>query len=602
MDRSTLGLALLAGLFLAGGPAPVAAQFGATTEPASPARRATNGMGGPPRPAPGAVATEGAPSLSIQIPDEPRGIDPVTLLPPEVTRKGTVQFEKAPFKEVLRWLREEMKLNVVLDPSATEANDLLSTEPVTDSLRDEPVYFLLERLDLIQLGWHVEDGVVFLESLDAAEQRRANVPYNLGKLLDAGFSGQALLDTIQQETSGPWDADVPGTGTLVLLGDVLFVRQTQSVQLQVAALLAALETHGRRTVLLDPPRHTALRDKLRQKVTARLQNVSLRKAVEQIAAQVQEKIDFDSAVRDAGIDPDEDLVSLSVTDQPLMTVLSNLPLSIRLVPEVRFGSFWMTTKEADNEYRSTAVYDVRDLCQNADEAIALSDAIQSQTAGPWDADEPGTGTLSFPKPGVLVVRQTLRQLDAVLELLEQYRAALKASKPRPKNDEEENLSETRYYRVPTPMAEDLLTLIPRLIAPESWQGATTGQGTILKSASFSTTDPIGSRTIHVEKEKTETTPPTAVVVTPYSVLIIRQTRKNHRAIGEVIRKVQFGDELLVDPRAGGGMGGMGGGGGGFGGQQGGFGGGFFQVPNARVPSNPPVGGSNAQPPPLPAQP
>jgi len=494
---------------------------------------------------------------------------------------GTVQFQETPFKEVVRWLREEMKLNVIVDASATKMNHLLSTEPVSDSLRDEPVYFLLDRLETIQLGWRVEDGVVFLEAAEASRERRATVPYNLGKLLDAGFGGQALLDAIQQETSGPWDADEPGTGTLVLLGDVLFVRQTQAIQLEVAALLAALESHGRRTVLLDSPRNTALGEKLRQKVTARLQNVPLRKAVEQIVAQVQETANFDLSVQEAGINPDEELVSLSVADQPLLTVLSNLPLKQRLVPQIRPGALWMTTEEAENERRSTAVYDVRDLCQNADESIALTDAIQSQTAGPWDADEPGTGTLSFPKPGVLVVRQTRRQLDAVLELLEQYRAALKASKPRPVNDEEENKSETRYYRVPAPMAEDLVSLIPRLIAPESWQGANAGQGTILKSSSFSATEPVGSQTIHADKGKAETTPPTAVVVTPYSVLIIRQTRKNHRAIGEVLHKIQFGDPPLFDPNSQGSWGGGMGGGGGH--QQGGFGGGFFRIPPAEPP-------------------
>jgi hypothetical protein len=78
--------------------------------------------------------------------------------------------------------------------------------------------------------------------------------------------------------------------------------------------------------------------------------------------------------------------------------------------------------------------------------------------------------------------------------------------------------------------------------------------------------------------------PAAVVVTPYSVLIVRQSRKNHRVIDETIRKIQFGDTLIDGYPIRGGGGGMGGGMGGFGGggsghqQGGGFGGGFFHIP------------------------
>lgn len=533
-----------------------------------------------------APAPEGAgalpPSLAIEIPDEPRTIDPATLLPPELTRKSTVAFDKTPFKEVVKWLRDEAKLNVVVDPSATLANHLLSTEPVTDSLRDEPIYFLLDRLETLDLGWHIDEGVLFLESLQESEKHRVTISYNLGGLFDAGFLSQPILDSIEQDIAGPWDLDEPGTGTLVLLGDVLFVRQHRKAQFGVAALLAALEKHGRRTILLDPPQHAALAEKLRQRITARFQNLSIREGVRQLGEQAQVEIRFDAALEEVGINIDEDLISLSVSEQPLQTVLSNLQTGKKLAPEIRTGALWLTTAEILNDRRMTAVFDVRDLCRSDDEAYALDDAIRSQTAGPWDADEPGTGTISSTKPGVLVVRQTRPQLDAVLDLLESYRVALKASKPRPKDDQEDK-QETLYYRVPTAVADDLLTLIPRLVAPESWQGANAGQGTILKSASFPETAPVGTVTTADAGGKSGPPVPAAVVVTPYSVLIVRQSRKNHRVIDETIRKIQFGDTLIDGYPIRGGGGGMGGGMGGFGGgsghqQGGGFGGGFFHVP------------------------
>lgn len=571
-------------------------QFGANTrksdsdsKPASdPPRRPAPPARGRNDPPPPATEPEGAlpPSLAIEIPDEPRTIDPTTLLPPELTRRSTVAFDKTPFKEVVKWLRDEGKLNVVVDPSATLANHLLSTEPVTDALRDEPIYFLLDRLETLNLGWHLEEGVLFLESSDQALDHRVTISYNLGALFDAGFRSQPILDSLQQEVTGPWDADEPGTGTLILLGDVLFVRQHRRAQFEVAALLAALEKHGRRTVLLDPPQHVALSETLRRRVTARFQNLSIREGIQQLAAQAQTEIRFDSALKDAGVNVEEDLISLSVSEQPLQTVLSNLQVDVKLAPEIRSGVLWLTTAEMLREHRITAVFDVRDLCRTSDEAAALLDAIQTQTAGPWDADEPGTGTLSSVKSGVLVVRQTRPQLDAVLDLLESYRTALKASKPRPKDDQEDK-QETLYYRVPTAVADDLLTLIPRLVAPESWQGANAGQGTILKSASFPETTPVGTAITAEAGGKSGSPVPAAVVVTPYSVLIVRQSRKNHRVIDETIHKIRFGDTLIDGHPIGGAAGAMGGGMGGFGsgqgygGQQGGgFGGGFFRIPAA----------------------
>ena len=65
------------------------------------------------------------------------------------------------------------------------------------------------------------------------------------------------------------------------------------------------------------------------------------------------------------------------------------------------------------------------------------------------------------------------------------------------------------------------------------------------------------------------------VVSPRSVLIIRQTNAIHREIMTLIANIQNGNEPLPDypTKMGGGMGGGGQQGGG-----GGFGGGFFQLP------------------------
>ncbi len=119
--------------------------------------------------------------------------------------------------------------------------------------RDEPIYFLLDRLETLDLGWHIDEGVLFLESLQESEKHRVTISYNLGGLFDAGFLSQPILDSIEQDIAGPWDLDEPGAGTLVLLGDVLFVRQHRKRAVRVAALLAAREAR----TADHPPRSAA---------------------------------------------------------------------------------------------------------------------------------------------------------------------------------------------------------------------------------------------------------------------------------------------------------------------------------------------------------
>lgn len=86
-------------------------------------------------------------SRSIVIPDEPKYIDPVTLIPKELAVPVTVEFEEATLKEVVDWISTELKIPTILDEASLTEEGILINETVTDRLNNEPLYLLLERLD-----------------------------------------------------------------------------------------------------------------------------------------------------------------------------------------------------------------------------------------------------------------------------------------------------------------------------------------------------------------------------------------------------------------------------------------------------------------------
>jgi hypothetical protein len=253
----------------------------------------------------------------------------------------------------------------------------------------------------------------------------------------------------------------------------------------------------------------------------------------------------------------------------LSTVLQTLLASYHATWAMRDGVLWITAQEKADEILTTAVFDVRDLCRDEGESDALIDAIQNQTEGPWqDLDGIG-GTMDVPKTGVLVVRQTEPLLQSVLELLQNYRTALLASKPRPRNVVDPKEVITQYYRMEAATADDLERILPLLVQPESWRSERTpdAPGFVLKAASKSELRDVHGRPVVAKADTANDADPRALVV-QQAVLIIRQTRAVQDEIAGIIRKVESGDATDGSFGAGGGIGG-----GGFGG--GGFGGGFF---------------------------
>ena len=481
----------------------------------------------------------------VTIQDEPINVDPASLMPDLLAKKATTTFENSSLREVVSWLRDEQKIAVLIDSGTLSRAGISLGEPVSDVLQDAPLYLLLNRLRALGLSWYVDDDILHITTLEAANERMSTKPYNVGDLLDKGYGSEDIVDAVSGSTGGLWqDLDGEG-GATEMLGDVLFVRQTDAQHLEVRGLLTALRKHGRRTLTLDPTIHQSLRAKLDENVNADFNDTPLESAVQQLATQVKADMRLDvPALREVRI-RNREPVTLKLENRSLKTVLQVLLADLELTHILRDGVLWITSVDRADSLHKTAVYDVRDLCRNDDESSALVDALLNQTAGPWlDIDGDG-GSILFPQPGTMIVRQTEQGLDEILSLLQTYRTAILASKPRDRDKDARQEVSTRYYQVHSAIADDLVKHLPQLVEPDSWQNDANQKatGTILR--------------IRSTPEKMDT------ILVERSVLVIRQTMAVHEQISELITRVEQGDPDLSQ--------------GGFGG--GGFGGGLFSVPN-----------------------
>ena len=508
------------------------------------------------------ASDQGQPTIALpKIADEPKAIDPSQLFAPQLVVKATQDFSDSSLREVVTWLQEKQDIVVLVDKKALTEIGVSFAEPVSDHLQDAPVYLLLNRLQSMGIGWYYDDEVLYITSAKVAEARTTTVPYNVGDLMDAGYDLDRLVAVITNTIDPDSWEETGGIGALNSLGDVLFVRHAYEQQRGVHALLQALRKHARQTFLNDPPQHRTFRDKLNANVSVNFSDTPLTTAIGELATGSESDIRLDRpALRDARIREREPL-TLKLANRKLGTVLQALSLNLELTWILRDGVLWITTPKVAQAFLRTAVYDVRDLCRDKDETEALIEAIVTQSKSDSWSTVGGVGEIESAKPGTLVVTHQEQVHQQVFHLLQIYRTALRASKPRNRGEEKDTDVITVYYRLHREVAEDLSDMLPMLIRPDTWQREANDNnpGRVFVVAS----EPDMSNIRGGGKTSADVKQSTLSLVIERSVLIIRQTRSAHEEIATVIRRVQRGDVL---------SGGIGGGG---------FGGGFFTIPGLR---------------------
>jgi len=512
------------------------------------------------------------PKLPV-IPDEPKTVDPATLVPKMLAQKVTVEFEGTSLKEVADWIKENAGVTVVFDTQQFGSNGSL-LDTIDEKLDDEPLYLLFNRLSSLGLAWYEDDDLIYVTSAAAAKSRMVTRSYSLSDLIDAGYETHALSTCIYRSfPEGNWNmggsVGNAEMGQLEWLADVMFVRQNEEIHRKILGLLEALRTPSRMRFAYDPPQHEALREALEKNISVDYEDTPLVEVVDDLVQQTGVDVRLDSvALRTLRI-REREPITLTLADRKLSSALRVLLARLKLTWTIDDGVMWITDDSRANRNFKVAVYRVDDLCRDDSEMAALFQAVKNQTKGAWNSN-PGTlnitvGEIQGPKVGVMAVRQTEPVLQQIDQLLTNYRAALLQSKLRKKEGESPEDVITQYYRLFSPVAEDLQKFLPRLVEPKSWKSDDNpdGKGEILMKIA---SDPDFDLVV-------EASPELQSLASNYSILIIRHERQIHEKIWKVITRIENGDPNLAEQ--GGGMGGMGG-----------FGGGFFQVaplPKQKLP-------------------
>lgn len=470
----------------------------------------------------------------IVIPDEPKSIDATKLVSPRLAELVTVKFDGKPLKDVFVWLQGKRALNLQVDYRALATAKILDTEPVYEELNNVPLYLLLDRLEMIGLGWYDQDDSLVITSREESIKHLTSVAFHLGDLLDEGYSVQELAGMITKCSGGAWGhTDNSVDGSADFLGDVVFITQTARVHREIAGLLAALRNHGRRTFSLDSPGNAVLRTSLDQKFSVDFKETPLVTAVTELARRSSIDLRLDRASL-ARVNTRERIpMTLRLDDQKLGVVIRALTANHALAWGLRDEVLWIGADAQSNRFHKTAVYDVRDLCRDRRESDALKQTLQKQIRSRGQQITGQADAIELPRPGTLVVRGSEPTLDFILESLEKYRAALRVSKLRiPAGIDPTELT-VGYYRLPTRMANDTSSMIRSTVSPDSWSSDRnpTAVGSILLLSSEPTVFDTKSGPHVVEN----------------SVLVIRQTRLAHREIGRQIQALV--DSKTVDANA-----------------------------------------------------
>lgn len=412
--------------------------------------------------------------------DAIRCVDPRRFLPEGLKNVVREERKDITLKNLVQLIRKEAGLDCLFDKSHLEEEGITGDETVT--LRNRLPLGLsldhaLENVNGVPLTWRLDSGVVFITTQVFADTVLESRIFNVEPLLARGYrtvrnaARNDLVSVLEDSTSGIWDHGDETGGSIDVVGNVVIVHQTARCLNEVACVLEALNTPARMLWLNRPVEDQPILEALQSRCPgATFSQLKLSEFIQYVGKEFNIPVKLDHAhLAQEGITGDE-LVNLEgVSNQTLTNVLRWILADVNGVPLqaiVDRGLLTITPQSYACSVLDHALLDVSDLLRIVEPEI-VSQLITRQTTGIWqEQGEDGEGgTATVTPDGRLLVRQTDRVLNEILELIPRIRKELSLNGVQPRDPQR---FETRYYRLPHTTARDLREVIPRHIAPESW--------------------------------------------------------------------------------------------------------------------------------------
>ncbi len=195
-------------------------------------------------------------TLAVQVYGPPEPVE-VLLTPHQSEAHHTIEkaldnpveidADNTPLIEVLRQLKEQCRINVVVDVPALEEEGFTTNEPVSMHLSNITLRSALRiLLENMNLGWVIKNEVLTITSNTRLAGRLKVQAYQITELARADAAKEEQLERITEmiiATVAPdsW-AEVGGQGTIRSFpgGDSLVIRQTEEVHDEIQILLQSL--------------------------------------------------------------------------------------------------------------------------------------------------------------------------------------------------------------------------------------------------------------------------------------------------------------------------------------------------------------------------
>ena len=154
----------------------------------------------------------------------------------------TVDWSELPFEEVLAFLADHHKVPIIVDRASLKEQEVSVDSPITLSLNNVSFRSVLQLvLEPLELEWVIRHEVLVITTRAWCEAHPEVHVYEIKTLIDAGHDPDELIRSIVACIEPMSWSIQDGYAGISHTGGVLFVRQTQRAQSQIADLLDQLD-------------------------------------------------------------------------------------------------------------------------------------------------------------------------------------------------------------------------------------------------------------------------------------------------------------------------------------------------------------------------